>query len=432
MKDIFLIKGLNGKKKLKGTIAINGSKNAALPAFASTLLFKDEVCLENVPYIQDIRYSAEIIENLGGEVTRESEHRFKICGGVLKKTELDTKLSKHMRASVIFTGPILARYGEVSFPHPGGCVLGERPLDMFTESFRKMGASVSFENEKYQIKTGGKKLRGAEIFLRVSSHTVTETLLMAAVLADGITVIKNAAMEPEIKSLADFLILCGARIKGAGTSTIEITGGGLLVCGKKYYRTIPDRIETGSFLILAALVGENITITNCDPTHIESLIDRLAHAGVSMKISKDSITVIARAESKNSDFRAVNIKTHEYPGFPTDLQAPMTVFLSQVTGESNVFETIFENRLNYATDLVKMGATIQVWNNNNMTIKGPTALKGRELDGPDIRAGLAYVLAAIVAKGRSVINNVHYIDRGYEKIDERLRAVGVDVERVSN
>jgi UDP-N-acetylglucosamine 1-carboxyvinyltransferase len=432
MKDIFLIKGLNGKKKLKGNIAVFGAKNAALPAFASAILFKDEMCLENVPFIQDIRHCIGIIENLGGEVTRESNHKFTIHAEKITGTELDTELSKNMRASIVFAGPILARYGQVTFPHPGGCVLGERPLDMFTEAFEKMGATVRFDNEKYQVKAKGKKLQGAEIFLRISSHTVTETLIMAAILAEGTTTIKNAAMEPEIKSLADFLVSCGAKIKGAGTPTIEIVGGNLLNCGKKCYQTIPDRIETGSFLILAALVGENVTITHCDPTHIESLIDSLKHAGVSMKISKDSIAVTARPESKNSDFKAVNIKTHEYPGFPTDLQAPMAVFLTQATGDSNVFETIFEGRLNYAADLVKMGATINVWNNHNMTIKGPSSLKGRELDGPDIRAGLAYVLAAIVARGRSVINNVHYIDRGYERIEERLKAVGVDIERISN
>ncbi len=432
MKDIFLIKGQQGKRHLNGTLPVYGAKNAALPAFASALLFKDGVSFENVPYIQDIEHSAEIIKNLGGAVERLAARRWKIDANAVNKTALDIERAKHMRASIIFTGPLLARFGEASFPHPGGCVLGERPVDMFLSAFEKMGAAVRVEAEIYYLKVKGKKLRGAEIFLRVPSHTVTETVMMAAVLAEGVTIIRNAAMEPEIKNVADFLNSCGANIEGAGTPTITITGGALLTCGKKVFQTIPDRIEAGSFLILAALAGENLTVSNCEPKHLESLTHSLERSGVPMQIGKNSITVKMPRDSKNSDFRSVNIKTHEYPGFPTDLQAPLAVFLTQVTGESNIFETIFDNRLNYAADLIKMGAKINVWNTHTMTIKGPSILKGRELEGPDIRAGLAYILASVVAKGRSVINNVHYIDRGYERIEERLKAVGVDIERMRN
>lgn len=239
-------------------------------------------------------------------------------------------------------------------------------------------------------------------------------------------------MEPEIGNLADFLVACGAKIQGAGTPTITIEGGSLLTAGKNFFHTIPDRIEAGSFLILAALAGEDLTIENCNPQHIESLTDSLIRAGVPLQIGKNSIKVKMPRDAKNSIFSPANIKTHEYPGFPTDLQAPMAIFLSQVTGESNVFETIFDGRLNYTDDLIKMGAKINVWNQHTMAIKGPAILKGRELDGPDIRAGLAYILAAIIGKGRSVINNVHFIDRGYERIEERLKAVGVDIERVRN
>jgi UDP-N-acetylglucosamine 1-carboxyvinyltransferase len=432
MKDIFLIKGLNGKRTLKGVLPVYGAKNAALPAFACAFLFRDAIKLENVPYIDDIKHIAEIIEDLGGEVSRSAVHSWSVLARDIKKTELNREFAKNMRASIVLTGPILARYGKVSFPHPGGCVLGERPVDIFLDAFSKMGATVRMENEIYTLSTDGKKLRGAEIFLRVPSHTATETIMMAATLSEGTTIIKNAAMEPEIANIAEFLVSGGADITGAGTSTIKINGGNLLKANGKKFTTIPDRIETGSFLILAALSGENITITGCDPKHLENLIDILRRSGVSMQISENSIAVKAAAGAKNSDFRSSNIKTHEYPGFPTDLQAPMSVFLTQVNGESNVFETIFEGRLNYAADLEKMGAKLHVWGQHTMTIKGPSQLKGRELDGPDIRAGLAYVLAAIVAKGRSVINNVHYIDRGYERIEERLKAVGVDVERVSN
>ncbi|MBI2476136.1 MAG: UDP-N-acetylglucosamine 1-carboxyvinyltransferase [Candidatus Taylorbacteria bacterium] len=432
MKDIFLIKGQQGKRRLNGSLPVYGAKNAALPALASAFLFKDGVNFENVPYIQDIEHSVKIIQALGGQAERQAARRWRVDVAAVNTTALDMERSKHMRASIVFTGPLLARYGQVSFPHPGGCVLGERPVDMFLSAFEKMGAAVRVEGGIYHLKVKGRKLREAEIFLRVPSHTVTETVMMAAVLAEGTTVIKNAALEPEIKNVADFLVSCGAKIKGAGTPVITVKGGSLLTCGKKVFLAIPDRIEAGSFLILAALAGEDLTIANCEPSHIESLIHSLERAGLSMRIGKNSITVRVSKDSKNSDFHAVNIKTHEYPGFPTDLQAPLAVFLTQVTGESNVFETIFDGRLNYAADLIKMGAKINVWNTHTMTVKGPSMLKGRELEGPDIRAGLAYILAAIVARGRSVINNVHYIDRGYERIEERLKAVGADIERISN
>src|SRR3989344_6814928 len=238
MKDIFLIKGQQGKRCLKGLLPVYGAKNAALPAFASAILFKDSVSFENVPYIQDIQHSAEIIKNLGGEVERVSTRGWTINTANIKTTSLNIPLAKHMRASIIFAGPLLARFGEVTFPHPGGCVLGERPVDIFLTAFEKMGAEVRLESEIYKIKTKGKKLHGAEIFLRVPSHTVTETLMMAAVLAEGMTVIKNAAMEPEIGNVARFLISCGATIEGVGKPIITVKGGGLLTSRKKVFHTI--------------------------------------------------------------------------------------------------------------------------------------------------------------------------------------------------
>jgi UDP-N-acetylglucosamine 1-carboxyvinyltransferase len=432
MKDIFLIKGQQGKKRLKGVIPVYGAKNAALPAFASTILFKDEVTLENIPYIQDIESASEIVKKLGAEIERTGTHSWKIDANKINSTDINVDLAKKMRASTLFMGPLLARFGEVSLPHPGGCVLGERPVDMFVSAFQKMGAEVFFDSEIYRMKSKSKKLHGAEIFLRVPSHTVTETVMMAAVLAEGETIIKNAAMEPEIGNVAEFLNSCGAKITGIGTPTLTIKGVGLLSSNKKVFKTIPDRIEAGSFIILAALAGEDITVTDCNPEHLESLIFSLEQAKVPVIVGENFVNIKSGPNSKNTDFKSVSIITHEYPGFPTDLQAPMSVFLTQVSGESTVFETIFDGRLNYAEDLVKMGAKLNVWSKHTMTIQGGSPLKGRELDGPDIRAGLAYILAAVVAKGRSVINNVHYVDRGYERIEERLRSVGVDIERVSN
>jgi UDP-N-acetylglucosamine 1-carboxyvinyltransferase len=305
---------------------------------------------------------------------------------------------------------------------------------MFIDGFQKMGAEVSEKDGKYTVKAKNKKLKGADIFFRIPSVTGTETFILSALLAEGKTVLKNCAIEPEIENLAGFLIECGAKIKGLGATTLEIEGSGgkLFESNGKIFRTIPDRIEAGSFLILSALAGDNVEITNCNPTHLEILIETLRESGVKIETSKNSIKISGNGSVKNSSFKPVSLKTHEYPGFPTDLQSPMCVYLTQVSGESSIFETIFEGRLNYTQDLVKMGADIKMWNSDRATIKGPTPLKGKELDGPDLRAGLAYILAAIIAKGNSVINNVHFVDRGYEKIEERLKAIGVNIERVLN
>lgn len=431
-KDFFLIKGLAGKKKLKGEIKVNGAKNAVLPAIASSVLFKDEVRFQNVPNINDVGMMLELISDLGGETERTSRSSLAINAAEMKKTEMDRTLSKRMRASIILSGPILSRFGKVAFPHPGGCVIGERPIDMFLEGFKKMGASAKEEDEKYILEAKGGKLKGAEIFFKIQTVTGTETFLMAAILAEGKTILKNCAMEPEIASLADFLVECGAKIKGAGTPVIEVEGGGFLEAKGISYKTIPDRIEAGSFLILGALAADELLISNCNPEHLESLVETMRGCGVKIEAGKTFLKITGNGKAKNSSFRSTNVKTHEYPGFPTDIQAPMAVFLTQVSGESAIFETIFENRLNYTQDLVKMGADIKLWDSLRATIKGPSDLRGKELDGPDIRAGLAYVIAAIIAKGDSVINNIHYIDRGYEKIEERLRKIGVEIERVTN
>ena len=430
-KEKFLIKGLGGRKKLSGTVAVNGAKNAALPLMAASILFKDEIRLENIPDIEDIKRMGELLELLGGEIERTAPHCYTLSTSTMASSALDQELAKRMRASVILIGPLLARFGEVSFPHPGGCVIGERPIDLFLDGFIAMGATVEERSERYHISVPPKKqLKGANIFFRVQSPTATETLMMAAVLAKGKTTLKNCAIEPEVKNLADFLVSSGAIIKGAGTSTIEIEGTGVLVARNTSYRAIPDRIEAGSFLILGALCADHLEITDCDPSHLESLTSSLSRSGVPMKIGKNSITIFSNGSVKNSSFRSVNVKTHEYPGFATDFQAPMAVFLTQTKGEGLVFETIFEGRLQYANDLVRMGANISVWDAHRMMIKGPTPLKGKELEAPDIRAGLAYLIAAAVANDESIINNIYYIDRGYEAIEKRLKPLGLSIERM--
>lgn len=429
-KDKFIIQGLGGQRKLSGEVFVNGAKNATLPIMAGSVLFEDGFLMTNVPEIEDLDRMKEIFVGLGIQVNKKGEGEYLIDTTGLNKTEIDEESSKRLRASIIFTGPLLARFGELTFPHPGGCVIGGRPIDLFLEGFEKMGAVMQIKNNKYLFSTSGKKLRGTNLFFKVPSVTATETFIMAGVLAEGKTILKNIALEPEIISLIEFLNSCGAQIKGAGTTTLEIEGGNLLKAEGKKYKVIPDRLEAGSFLILGALCATDLKICNCQPRHIEILIEFLKNSGVNIEVGNDYLKIINNQKKQNSDFKAFNLKTHEYPGFPTDLQAPMVVYLTQVAGESFVFETIFEGRLNYTDDLKMMGADIKMWDSHRATITGPIILKGKELDGPDIRTGFAFVIAGLVAKGESIINNVYYIDRGYEKVEERLQAIGAEIKRI--
>jgi len=426
MSEKFAVKGLAGKKTLKGRIKVNGAKNAALKAMAASMLFRGSVVLKNVPNIEDIHRMGDLLEDLGCKIQKQKANTYTITPNSKGKTKLTPAISKRMRASIVLTGPVLARFGHVEFPHPGGCVIGERPIDIFIDGFKKMGAVARRRGETYTISAESKKLRGAEIFLKTQSVTATETFIMAAVLARGTTMIKNAATEPEIKDLADFLVRSGARITGAGTNTIIIKGGALLDSKGYAYTTMPDRIEAGSFLVLGALAGKKIEVLNCVPEDIESVTETLKSAGVRLEVKKKSIIVYGAKK-----LNAVNIKTHEYPGFPTDLQAPMTVLLTQAQGESLVFETIFEGRLNYTESLFSMGAKIKMMDPHRVIVDGPTRLHGKNLESPDLRAGLAFLIAAIVANGTSVIHNVYNIDRGYERVEERLKAIGVGIERIN-
>ncbi len=424
-----MVKGLAGKKTLKGVIPVFGGKNAVLPLLAATLLTKAPIELYNVPDIEDVKRVGELFEHLGVSFGRVAKDRYSINTSGISNGELNHEIAKRFRASIVLAGPLLARLGQASFPHPGGDVIGERPIDIFLEGFQRMGATLTERDGSYHLEVKKKKLQGMEYFFKLVSVTATETFMMAATLAQGKTVLKNAAMEPEITSLAEFLTSLGAKIVGAGTPVITIEGG-TLTGTPKSFMVPPDRLETGSFLILAALAGDTIEITNCNPGEVEVLIEMLRRSGVSLTVKKNSIIVKGNGKVKNSSLSGMNVRTHEYPGFPTDLQAPMTVYLTQVKGESLVFETVFEGRLNYVHDLVRMGADISMWNPHQVMVRGPKVLVGRELESPDIRAGLAFVIAAIVAKGDSVINNVYHIDRGYEEVEKRLRAIGVDIERV--
>ena len=428
MNDTFVVRGRTKKQSLSGTVTVGGAKNAALQALAFSLLFKDAVSYERVPQIEDIDHMCELLEGLGATISR-GDHAVTIEYHDAIETSLDEERAKRMRASVVLTGPLLARTGTAKFPFPGGCVIGKRPVDIFLDGYRALGAKVSENDGEFSVSAvskGKKTLKGTELFLRVPSVTATQTLMMCAVGAEGTTVIKNAALEPETESLASFLNECGAKISGLGTSTLTIEGTGLLEARGRVYRVPPDRIEVGSFLILGALAAKELTIDDCEPSHVEAVIDAVRRAGAEVEVKKASIVV--RAAKK---LHAVDIKTHEYPGFPTDVQAPMVVLLTQAEGEALVFETIFEGRLNYTEGLARMGASIKMWDTHRVSVHGPERLHGKVLEGPDIRAGLAYIIAGVVAEGETVIHNAYYVDRGYESIETRLRAIGVDIHRMT-
>jgi UDP-N-acetylglucosamine 1-carboxyvinyltransferase len=400
----FVVNGLGGKKVLRGEIAVRGAKNAILKAQAATILFEDEVPMHNIPAIEDVTNMQELLKGLQGG-----------------NTTLKDDIARRIRASIGLTGPVLARYGRVSFPHPGGDVIGPRPINLFLEGFEKMGATVSLDGDTYTVSG---KLHGAEISFNPISVMATETLMMAATLAEGTTTLRNAAREPEIEHLAQYLNTCGANIEGAGTSTITIVGGGLLRANGNPYVTPPDRIETGTFVLLGALAAEKIKITNCNPAHIGALLEMLKNSGVAITIGADYIEVEGCTAPRSFD-----VVTEEYPGFATDLQPPMVVYLTQAAGTSALTESIWKGRLAYTADLTRMGAKIELTDSQHARITGPTPLRAAELRSPDIRAGLAFLMAAAIAEGTSTIDNVYHIDRGYEHIEERLQKLGLNIKR---
>lgn len=416
---------VEGRRKLKGEVKINGAKNGALKLLAASLLFEDQIKIANVPRIEDTFRAEELLEKLGCEVVQKN-------GEVSVKPKitapsLDPEIAKSFRASVVFIGPLLARTGSAAFPHPGGCVIGKRPIDLFLEGWAAMGAKIEETKNFYRV--SAPRLTGVNFTFRNISVTGTETLMMTAVLATGKTILRNAASEPEILALAEFLNECGADIKGAGTHTIEIKGteGKLLKAKGKTAQTIPDRIEAGSFLAIGALLGAPLRLMNCEPKHLAVPIQTLKAMNVPLE-EGDSWLKVSTPET----LKSVNIKTHEYPGFPTDLQSLFALLLTQAEGESMVHETLFEGRLNYAEELNRMGAKITICDPHRALIHGPTPLRGREIESPDIRAGLAFLGAALIAKGESQVQNIYQIDRGYERIEERLNALGASIKRVES
>jgi UDP-N-acetylglucosamine 1-carboxyvinyltransferase len=416
----FVIEGLAGKKSLKGSIPVYGAKNSVLPTMAASILMPGETVIQNVPDIADVRSMSTLLEKLGAYV-HVGEREVTVNARDVSGTVLDQAAAKSLRASVLLIGPVLARMGAVTFPHPGGDLIGERPIDLFISGLQALGAGLTESGDTYTLSVPN-GLTGGDFFFSTVSVTATEALMMAATRAKGTVVLRNAALEPEVVALATFLRSAGAVIEGDGTPTIVIKP--VTLVEPPPYTVIPDRIEAATFLALGALAGESLTVTNLVPHHLDAVIDVLTRMGVSLTVGRDEITV--RAPER---LLPVRVRTHEYPGFPTDAHPPVMVLLTQAEGESVLIESIFDGRLPYTAELVRMGADIELMSPHRAHVRGPRALKGAQIVSPDIRAGLAYMLAAIVASGESEVGNAHLVDRGYEKIEHRLSALGVSIKR---
>lgn len=413
---------IEGNAKLSGEIEVKGAKNAALKIIPATLLSKEKININNLPDIEDVSRSLELLKDLGGFL-KHSKNSCEIQAEKITKNELNPEIANKLRASIMFVGPLLARLGEVKFPHPGGCVIGAgtRPIDLFLEGYGAMGAEIKWKDGFYHIKA--KKLKGCAYFFTTVSVTGTESLMMTAVLASGTTILKNCAMEPEIGALADFLNGCGAKIKGAGTPTIMIEGVKELKGGT--FNIIPDRIEAGTFAIMAAATRSKLKITNCNPGHLEILLSMFKKQGIGFSSGEDWLEI-----KPAKVIKSYSIKTHEYPGFPTDLQSPYMVLMTQAQGSSLIHETIYDRRLLFADLLSQMGADIIMCDPHRVVVNGPTKLHGRKLTSPDLRAGISIIIAAFIAEGKTEVDNIYQIDRGYENIDTRLSSLGAKIKRI--
>jgi UDP-N-acetylglucosamine 1-carboxyvinyltransferase len=411
---------IQGGQKLSGEIAISGAKNAALPALAATLLTGEEVVLDRIPGVRDIRTMAKLLESTGAEVTRDGGS-YRIRAAKITAPEAPYELVKTMRASSLVLGPLVARCGRGRVSLPGGCAIGARPINLHLAGLEKLGASVH-QDHGYIEARAPQGLKGCEYQFARISVTGTEDLMMAAVLAEGETVLENAAREPEVADLGEMLNKMGAEVEGAGTSTIRIRGKAKL--NGVRHAIIPDRIETGTYLMAAAAVGGELTLTGADVRHLGALVEKLVLAGAEIE-TPDPHTIRMK---NGTPLRSVDVITQEYPGFPTDMQAQWMALMTQAKGVAHIIETIFENRFMHAAELMRMGANIHI-EGNRADVKGKTQLTGATVMASDLRASAGLVIAALAAKGETVIDRVYHIDRGYERVEEKLAAVGARIRR---
>lgn len=408
-----------GGKKLSGKIKVSGAKNAALPIICASLLLDGKLKLNNVPKLKDVYTLVEILESMGANV-KFSDNTLEIDCSCLHSTVAPYELVKTMRASILVLGPLLARFGQAKVSLPGGCAIGSRPVDQHLKALENLGADITIE-DGYVVATG--KLKGNELFFDMPTVGGTENLILAATLAEGTTVINNAAMEPEIVDLCNCLKSMGAKISGEGTSVIEVEGVEKLHDAD--YSVMADRIEAGTFIIASAITGSNLTLQNVSKKDLTSILNKLTQAGISLVENNNELTVYC-----DEKLKAVDIQTQPHPGFPTDMQAQFTVLNCIAEGTGTVEETIFENRFMHVAELNRMNANITV-HSNHAKIEGNRKLKGAHVMATDLRASASLVIAGLVAEGVTVIDRIYHLDRGYEKIEDKLVALGASIKRIS-
>ena len=418
--DKFVIRGGN---PLVGTVRVSGAKNAALPAMAAAILTDEPVILENVPDVRDIQTERNLLVSMGAEVELgygRAHHRTTICCRNIANPEAPYELVKTMRASTLVIGPLVARIGRGRVSLPGGCAIGARPIDLHIKGLEKLGATITQEHG--YIEATAERLKGGHVIFDKITVTGTEDLMMAASLAEGETLMENCAREPEVSDLATLLNKMGARIEGAGTSTIRIQGVEKLHGAR--HRIIPDRIEAGTFVIAGVLTGGDVIVSSCEPKHLGALLQKLEECGARMKANGDSVRVLG-----GGPLTAADISTEEFPGFPTDMQAQYMALATQAEGTSIVTENIFENRFMHAQELVRMGANIKV-EGSRAIVRGKTLLSAAAVQCSDLRASASLVIAALVADGETILDRVYHVDRGYERIEEKLRSLGGQIKRI--
>jgi UDP-N-acetylglucosamine 1-carboxyvinyltransferase len=411
---------IKGGHRLEGEVRISGAKNSALPAMAASLLTAEEVVVENLPFVNDVFTARRLLRELGMTVEFSDDHAARLHAAKILSHEAPYDLVKTMRASVLVLGPLLARTGRARVSLPGGCAIGARPINLHIAGLQKLGATVRTEHG--YVEASADRLSGTEILFDKVTVTGTENLMMAATLAQGTTVLQNAACEPEVTDLADMLNKMGARVEGAGTPAITIEG--VRDLKGTTHRVIPDRIEAGTFLIAAAITNGHLEVTDVQPAHLASVIQKLRDAGVKIETGPNRMTVFG-----NGALRATDVVTKEYPGFATDMQAQYMALMTQANGTSVITENIFENRFMHASELMRMGADIRI-DGARAIVTGITRLSGATVIASDLRASASLVIAGLVADGATLIDRVYHLDRGYEKIEEKLRSVGAQIERL--
>ena len=410
---------IKGGNRLQGRVRISGAKNSALPAMAASLLTADEIVLENLPLVNDIFTTRRLLRELGVAV-EFGDHGARLRAEKVISHEAPYDLVKTMRASVLVLGPLLARTGRARVSMPGGCAIGARPINLHIKGFEQLGASVHTEHG--YVEAAAERLTGSEILFDKITVTGTENLMMAAALADGRTILQNAACEPEVVDLAEMLNEMGAKVEGAGTPTITIDG--VRELKGTTHHIIPDRIEAGTFLAAGAMTNGELELLGCNPVHLSSVVDKLRETGVNIETGLDRMTVRG-----GDSLHAADVITKEYPGFATDMQAQYMALMTQAAGTSVITENIFENRFMHASELMRMGANIRI-NGSRAIVTGKTALSGATVIASDLRASASLVIAALVADGSTIVDRVYHLDRGYEKIEEKLRSVGAQIERL--